>query len=110
MQTAKRLLTACVLVTLGNALSLNTKEDDTCTKMEEVGPISSVSEGEVIENVIIIAPPDTDIALKITKDNVTIRNVIVYHPANGMGIYGWTPNNLTIENVEVIDYGNDWGA
>lgn len=40
-----------------------------------------------------------DYALKISKENVTVRNVIIYHAANGMGIFGWKPNNLTLENV-----------
>ena len=59
---------------------------------------------------IITSEPDTDFALKITKDNVTVRNLIVYHPANGMGIYAWKTKNLRIENVQVIAYGNEWGA
>ena len=55
---------------------------------------------------IITAEAGTDYALKITKDNVTVRNVIVYHPANGMGIYSNKSKNLRIENVQVIAYGN----
>jgi len=59
---------------------------------------------------IITAPPDSDYALRVTVDNVTIRNVIIYHPANGKGIYAQRADNLELENVEVIAYGNKWGA
>ena len=73
------------------------------------GPFSA-KEGETIENVIIYAEPNTDIALRIARDNVTLRNVIIYHPANGKGIFGWKSNNLVLENVEIVQYGNLWGA
>ena len=90
MQNLKRFLVASLIVTIGSAMSLNARDtEDTCSNFETVDPITWVAEGSVIENKIIFAPPDTDIALKITRSNVIVRNVIIYHPANGMGIYGW---------------------
>jgi len=78
--------------------------------MTHSGPINYVPPNTVIENTIITANPDTDVAITISTPNVTLRNVIIYHPSNGKGIYGWEADNLTIENVEVIAYGNEWGA
>ena len=84
---------AHIIFQLTVAISLN---DDVCQGFEVVyGPYVARTEGEIIENKIFIVEPsmadDTsnDYALKIVRDNVTVRNVIIYHAANAIGIYGW---------------------
>ena len=74
------------------------------------GPYIVKKAGQVVENLIIVTQPGEDTALKIAKNDVTIRNVVIYHPASARGIFGWYPANLRLENVEVIAYGNAWGA
>ena len=109
----KSCFAACLLSQVIVALDLRNQDGGaTCDKSTwtESGPITWVPPGTVLENMIITAPPDTDYALRLTQDNLTLRNVIIYHPANGMGIFGWKPKNLTLENVQVIAYGNEWGA
>ena len=112
----QRSLKTCFATALLNqaiqAIKVFTKEEDTCSDdgWTHSGQITFTAEGTTIENTIITCEPNTDICVKIDRDNVTLRNVIIYHPANGMGIYGWAPNNLLLENVEIIAYGNEWGA
>ena len=79
-------------------------DSSVCQDFEVIGPYVARTDGEVIENKIIIAEPTddseaNDFALKIVKDNIIVRNVIIYHATNAIGIYGWKPNNLTLENV-----------
>ena len=78
--------------------------------MEVRGFVNWMQEDEILENKIIIAEPGADFAVRVQRDNVTIRNVVIYHAANSRGIYAWEADNLTIENVEVIAYGNPYGA
>ena len=112
----QRSLKTCFATALLNqaiqAIKVFTKEEDTCSDdgWTHSGQITFTAEGTTIENTIITCEPNTDICVKIGRDNVTLRNVIIYHPANGMGIMGWTAANLLLENVEVIAYGNEWGA
>ena len=103
-----------IIFQLTVAIKLN---EDVCQGFEVIRePVIARTEGEVIENKIIIVEPSmaddksNDYALKVVRDNITIRNVIIYHAANAIGIYGWQPNGLRLENVQVIAYGNEWGA
>merc|ERR1711971_490017 len=64
-------------------------EVDVCSEMTHSGPINYVPANTVVENTIITASPDTDVAITISTSNVTLRNVIIYHPSNGKGIYEW---------------------
>ena len=82
-----------IIFQLTVTISLN---DDVCQGFEVIRePVIARTEGEVIENKIIIVEPSmaddksNDYALKVVRDNITIRNVIIYHAANAIGIYGW---------------------
>ena len=107
----KTCFATCLLSQAIEAIDMSASEPTCDTSgWTQSGPISWPSEGSTFENMIITAPPDTDFAFRLSKDNITLRNVIIYHPANGMGLYGWSPKNLTLENVQIIAYGNEWGA
>jgi len=102
----QRSLKTCFATALLNqaaeALKVFTKEDDTCDDVPEGWTTSgsfNAAEGTTYENMIITCEPDTDICVKVGRDDVTFRNVIIYHPANGMGLYGWDADNLLLENV-----------
>ena len=82
-----------IIFQLTVAISLN---EDVCQGFEVIRePYIARTEGEVIENKIIIVEPSmaddksNDYALKVVRDNITVRNVIIYHAANAIGIYGW---------------------
>ena len=99
-RSLKNSFTACLLSQAAAAIDLG-MQDANCDKAgwTESGPIAWPAEGSTFENMIITAPPNTDFAFQLSKDNITLRNVIIYHPANGMGLYGYSPKNLTLENV-----------
>ena len=106
----KALISTLLLSQAANAIDISTEQYECAGMVRQDEPINWVREGSIVENRVIVVPPNTDIAMRITKPNVTVRNVVIFHPANGKGIFGWKANGLTIENVEIISYGNEWGA
>ena len=84
-----------IIFALTVAVYLN-DNDDVCQDFEVIRePYIARTEGEVIENKIFIIEPSmaddksNDYAIKIVRDNITVRNVIIYHATNAIGIYGW---------------------
>jgi hypothetical protein len=92
-------------------------EDDDV--LDASGPIETTEDGQVIENLEVVAPGDISAAIKIQHDDVTVRNVKVTSPGSTSAIRIETDVTGTLIEYVTIDgtraeYGNaredaNWG-